>query len=63
MPKSVASKYEQPPDPEPTQGPYIVCDKKKNNPRVSIKICQEKCALRDECLAYRLITTDMPERE
>jgi hypothetical protein len=61
MSKSVQPISEQ--SSELTQGPYIVCDKKKNNPRVSIKTCQKKCAFRDECLAFKTITTDMPEGE
>ena len=28
---------------------YIVCQKKRNNPRMDIRICQKKCELKDEC--------------
>ena len=32
---------------------YIVCHKKRNNPRMDIRICERKCALKDDCEAYR----------
>ena len=28
---------------------YIVCQKKRNNPRMDVRICEKKCALKDEC--------------
>ncbi len=28
---------------------YIVCQKKRNNPRMDIRICQKKCELKDDC--------------
>jgi len=31
---------------------YIVCPKKRNNPRIDIRICERKCALKDDCEAY-----------
>ena len=31
---------------------YIVCQKKRNNPRMDIRICQKKCELKDECQEY-----------
>jgi hypothetical protein len=31
---------------------YIVCQKKRNNPRMDIRICQKKCELKDECKEY-----------
>ena len=31
---------------------YIVCQKKRNNPRVDIRICEEKCPLKDDCKQY-----------
>jgi hypothetical protein len=31
---------------------YIVCQKKRNNPRVDVRICQKKCDLKHECTEY-----------
>ena len=31
---------------------YIVCQKKRNNPRMDVRICQKKCALKDDCKEY-----------
>ena len=31
---------------------YIVCQKKRNNPRVDIRICERKCPLKDDCKEY-----------
>ena len=31
---------------------YIVCQKKRNNPRMDIRICQKKCSLKDDCKEY-----------
>ena len=31
---------------------YIVCTKKRNNPRVDVRICQKKCHEKNECKAY-----------
>ena len=31
---------------------YIVCTKKRNNPRMDVRICQKKCHEKDECKAY-----------
>ena len=28
---------------------YIVCQKKRNNPRMDIRICQKKCDLKNDC--------------
>lgn len=28
---------------------YIVCYKKRNNPRVHVHVCEKKCALKEEC--------------
>lgn len=29
--------------------PYIVCQKKRNNPRMDIRVCQKTCDLKDNC--------------
>lgn len=31
---------------------YIVCHKKRNAPRINIRICQEKCPFKNECQDY-----------
>ena len=46
--------------------PYIVCQKKRNNPRMDIRICQKKCDMKDTCEEYcainksEAITRDIP---
>ena len=31
---------------------YIVCHRKRNNPRVDVRICQKKCSSQDDCKEY-----------
>jgi len=31
---------------------YIVCHKKRNNPRMNIQICQKKCTEKEDCQEY-----------
>ena len=31
---------------------YIVSHKKRNSPRLNVRICQEKCPLKDDCKEY-----------
>jgi hypothetical protein len=28
---------------------YIVCRKKRNNPRMDVRICEKRCPLKEEC--------------
>ena len=35
---------------------YIVCQKKRNNPRMNVRICQKKCELKDECPEYQSVS-------
>lgn len=28
---------------------YIVCHKKRNNPRMDVRVCETKCAFKEEC--------------
>jgi hypothetical protein len=37
---------------EVTMAEYIVCHSKRNSPRLNVRICQEKCPLKDECKEY-----------
>lgn len=44
---------------------YIVCQKKRNSPRLSIRICMEKCPDKDNCTEYQaalkhIAQTDAP---
>ena len=32
---------------------YIVCQKKRNNPRMDIRICRKKCDIKDDCAEYK----------
>ena len=31
---------------------YIVCQKKRNNPRMDVRICERRCPEREECKEY-----------
>ncbi|MBN2060312.1 MAG: hypothetical protein JW882_07830 [Deltaproteobacteria bacterium] len=31
---------------------YIVCQKKRNNPRMDVRICEKKCDQKDTCNEY-----------
>ena len=31
---------------------YIVCQKKRNNPRMDVRICERKCPQKGECKEY-----------
>ena len=32
---------------------YIVCQKKRSNPRMDIRICDKKCDMKNECPDYK----------
>jgi len=38
---------------------YIVCQKKRNNPRMDVRICQKKCDLKDDCEDYISYSKDL----
>ncbi len=42
---------------------YIVCQKKRNNPRMDIRICQEKCDLKEDCTEYIAFTKALAQSE
>ena len=42
---------------------YIVCHKKRNNPRVNIQICQKKCTEKEDCKEYISCTRTAIQRE
>ena len=31
---------------------YIVCYKKRNNPRMDIRVCEQKCPMKEECKEF-----------
>ncbi len=31
---------------------YIVCHKKRNNPRMDVRVCRKKCNLKEDCKDY-----------
>ena len=31
---------------------YIVCYKKRNNPRMDIRVCEQKCPVKEECKEF-----------
>lgn len=31
---------------------YIFCTKKKNTPRIDVRICEKKCLYKEECREY-----------
>lgn len=40
---------------------YIFCTRKKNNPRINVRVCQKKCIFRDNCkefMAYKATVED-----
>ena len=37
--------------------PYIVCEKRKGNPRVNVEVCRRKCKFTEECSSYRRYLT------
>ena len=42
---------------------YIFCLKKKNNPRIDVRICEKKCELKESCpefIAYQRKIDDKP---
>ena len=32
---------------------YIVCRKKRNNPRMDVRICEMKCNLKEDCREFK----------
>ena len=39
---------------------YIVCQKKRNNPRMDIRICGKKCDMKGECPEYMASSKILP---
>lgn len=36
---------------------YIVCRRKRNNPRIDVRVCEQKCPLKEECKDYTSLHT------
>ena len=32
---------------------YVVCRKKRNNPRMDVRICELKCTMKEECVEFK----------
>lgn len=32
--------------------PYIVCEKRRGNPKVNVEVCRRKCKFIEECKSY-----------
>jgi hypothetical protein len=32
---------------------YIVCEKRRGNPKINVEVCQRKCEFTEECTAYQ----------
>ena len=42
--------------------PYIVCEKRKGNPKVNVEVCRRKCKFTEECKPYnRYLDTSASE--
>lgn len=42
---------------------YIVCTRKRNSPRLNVRICKEKCPYKDDCkeyLSYQKVSSEPP---
>jgi hypothetical protein len=42
---------------------YLVCYKKRNNPRIDIRICLHKCHLKGECREFQNYQKEAVRRE
>lgn len=42
---------------------YIVCQKKRNNPRMDIRVCRKKCDIKDECAGYKSVSDMMSQND
>lgn len=42
---------------------YVVCQKKRNNPRMDIRVCNKKCDIKDECAEYQSSSKILPQND
>jgi hypothetical protein len=40
---------------------YIVCYKKRNNPRMDIRICEQKCPFKEDCKEFTTHRDHQPD--
>jgi len=40
---------------------YIVCYRKRNNPRMDIRVCEQKCPVKDDCKDFLAHNAQQPE--
>ena len=43
--------------------PYVVCDKRKGNPKINVEVCRKKCEFAEECKAYNSYLSAAPLQE
>jgi hypothetical protein len=41
---------------------YLVCDKRKGNPKIHVEVCRRKCKLVQECKSFKEFTTNLEKR-
>ena len=42
---------------------YIVCQKKRNNPRMDVRICHKKCELKNDCIEYQAVDEALAQKD
>ncbi|MBW1997206.1 MAG: hypothetical protein JRJ29_04490 [Deltaproteobacteria bacterium] len=42
---------------------YIVCNRKRNNPRMDVRICKSKCPDKEQCKAFKVFTKILVPKE
>jgi hypothetical protein len=40
---------------------YIVCYRKRNNPRMDIRVCEQKCPVREDCKEFTAHRDQQPD--
>ena len=41
---------------------YLVCDKRKGNPKIHVEVCQKKCKLTQECKSYKGFVSNLEKK-
>jgi hypothetical protein len=41
---------------------YLVCDKRKGNPKIHVEVCRRKCKLVQECKSFKEFMTNVEKR-
>jgi hypothetical protein len=42
---------------------YVVCRKKRNNPRMDVRICEKRCSLKEECKEFLALREIAPPQK